>query len=227
MAHNHSIMFDWGLRKRVKPGYRALFYGPPGTGKTLAASLIAKHTGRDLFRVDLSKIVSKYIGETEKNLANFFDRAQYKNWCIFFDEADACFGKRTSTKEAKDRYANQEVSYLLQRIEDYPGLVIMASNLKNNIDKAFFRRFNNLIYFPLPKEPERLRMWEQAFPSVVEIEKDISLEQFARDYELTGSNIMNVVQFACLRARADNSTLIRREYLEQGIHKEYRKESKV
>ncbi len=128
IMHNDTLMYEWDMFKKIKPGYRVLFYGPPGTGKTLTATLLGKYTNRPVFKVDLSMIVSKYIGETEKNLAKLFDKAQYKNWILFFDEADAIFGKRTNVCDAHDKYANQEVSYLLQRIEDFPGLVILATN---------------------------------------------------------------------------------------------------
>jgi uncharacterized protein len=140
------------VRKNLKSGYKVLFHGPPGTGKTLTAVLLGKKTGRDVYRIDLSQTVSRYIGETEKNLAAVFDRAENKDWILFFDEADALFGKRTSVKDAHDRYANQEVSYLLQRIVDYRGLVILSANLKNNIDGAFLRRFQMIIHFPMPDE---------------------------------------------------------------------------
>ena len=226
VRHHEAIMDRWGMAKKLKPGYRSLFHGPPGTGKTLAASLIGKYTGRPVFRVDLSKVVSKYIGETEKNLANFFDKAENKNWCIFFDEADACFGKRSSTKESKDRYANQEISYLLQRIEEYPGLVIMASNFKNNIDTAFIRRFNSIIYFPFPKESERLQIWEKAFPSQVKMDTQVNLDQLARDHELSGSNIINVVQYACLHAMNQGTHIINHDTILSGIRKEYLKENR-
>ena len=125
---NDTLLDDWGMRKRVKPGYRALFHGPPGTGKTLTATLLGKYTGRPVFRIDLSRVVSKYIGETEKNLSRLFDKAEHKDWILFFDEADALFGKRTEVRDAHDKYANQEVAYLLQRIESYAGLVILATN---------------------------------------------------------------------------------------------------
>ncbi len=226
VKHSETMRSEWGLAKKVKPGYKALFYGPPGTGKTLAASLIGKYTGKRVFRVDLSKIISKYIGETEKNLANFFDKAQNKDWCIFFDEADACFGKRTQTKDAKDRYANQEISYLLQRIEEYPGLVILASNLKSNIDKAFLRRFNSIIYFPVPKAVEREQIWSRAFPQEVSLDTAIDWSNLSKKYELTGANIMNVVQYACLQALHNESEVIEQDYILKGIRKEYVKEGK-
>ncbi len=141
-----------GVGKNLRSGFKVLFHGPPGTGKVLTAALLGKKSGREVYRIDLSQIVSKYIGETEKNLASLFDRAENKDWILFFDEADALFGKRTSVKDAHDRYANQEVSYLLQRIEDYPGLVILSANLRNNIDEAFLRRFQLIIHFPMPDE---------------------------------------------------------------------------
>lgn len=136
------------VNRRIRTGYRALFYGPPGTGKTLTASLLGKHTGRDVYRIDLSMTVSKYIGETEKNLSALFDRAEPKDWILFFDEADALFGKRTSVRDSHDRYANQEVSYLLQRIDAFGGLVIMAASRKAHLDEAFLKRFDVVIEFP-------------------------------------------------------------------------------
>ena len=141
VKYQDTLMQDWGMSKRFKPGFRALFHGPPGTGKTLTASLLGKYTEKPVYKIDLSMVVSKFIGETEKNLANLFAKAENKDWILFFDEADALFGKRTNVRDAHDKYANQEVSYLLQRVEDYNGLVILASNLKSNIDDAFVRSF--------------------------------------------------------------------------------------
>ncbi len=227
MKHHEALMNDWGMARKLRPGYRALFYGPPGTGKTLAASLIGKYTEMEVLRVDLSQIVSKYIGETEKNLANLFDKAENKGWCLFFDEADACFGKRSATKDARDRYANQEVSYLLQRIENYAGLVIMATNFKSNIDEAFLRRFNAVINFPLPRSTERYKLWSKAFPEQVNIATTINLTEIAGKYELSGSNIMNVVQYACLQALSHDSNTIEQDYLLDGITKEFEKEGRI
>lgn len=134
-----------------KPGYSALFHGPPGTGKTLAATLIGASVEADVYRVELSTIISKYIGETEKNLANLFDLAESNDWILFFDEADSLFGKRTQVQNSHDRHANLEASYLLQRIEEFPGVVIFATNRKSNIDEAFLRRFRTVICFAMPK----------------------------------------------------------------------------
>jgi len=133
--------------RKIKPGYRVLLIGPPRSGKTRTAAVMGNETGLSVYRIDLSRVVSKYVGETEKNLEKIFDRAEDKNWILYFDEAEALFGKRTEVRDAHDRYANQETSYLLQKIENYKGLVIVSTNLKKNIDKAFLRRFNSVISF--------------------------------------------------------------------------------
>jgi len=224
---NRILMEDWGMEKKLKPGFRVLFYGEPGTGKTLAATLLGKYTKRPVFRVDVSMLVSKYIGETEKQLAKLFDKAEDKNWILFFDEADAIFGKRTSVRDAHDKYANQEVSYLLQRIETFSGLIILASNFKNNMDKAFTRRFHSCIQFNNPKFEERLRIWEQNLPKQLQLE-DIRLEQIAKRYELTGSNIMNIIQDVSLKTIASQSDYrLRLDVLLESIKKEYVKEDKI
>jgi SpoVK/Ycf46/Vps4 family AAA+-type ATPase len=150
---NHSSPADsyGNTEKKLKPGYSSLFYGPPGSGKKSTAILIGKEFDKPVYKIELSKLVSKYIGETEKNLEAVFDAAEKKGWILFFDEADALFGKRTSVRDAHDKYANQEASYLLQRIENYNGLVILATNMKSNIDPAFIRRFNSIIHFSPPQ----------------------------------------------------------------------------
>ena len=226
IRHNDTLLYEWGMVKKLKPGYRAMFYGPPGTGKTLTATLLGKYTGREVFRIDLSTVVSKYIGETEKNLASLFDKAEHKDWILFFDEADAIFGKRTGVRDAHDKYANQEVSYLLQRIETYSGLTILASNFKNNIDEAFIRRFNSLIYFPPPNHKQRLLLWEKAFPPAVKLKDDVDLNSIASDHELTGSNIMNIVQYVCLEALDRNTNSISHGEIINGVQRELSKEGK-
>ena len=152
LRSGETLMNNRGLSKKIKPGYRALFYGEATAGKTLAAGLLGKDAGLDVYRIDLSMLVSKYMGETEKQLARIFDEAETKKSILFFDEGDALFGKRTEVKDAHDRYANQEISYLLQRIEDYPGVVIVATNMKSNIDDAFIRRFQAVIHFGVRKD---------------------------------------------------------------------------
>ena len=199
IEHQHTIMEDWGLKRILKPGYRALFYGPPGTGKTLAATLLGKKNNMDVYRVDLSMIVSKYIGETEKNLAKVFDLAENRNWILFFDEADALFGKRTSTNTSNDRHANQEVAYLLQRIEDFPGTVILATNLKSNIDEAFSRRFQSIIYFPMPSEELRAELWRSMLPKEWLGDDAEELIAAAAQSELSGGSIANVVRKCALQ----------------------------
>jgi ATPase family associated with various cellular activities (AAA) len=227
VRHQQTFFETWGMDRLVKPGYRVLFHGPPGTGKTLTATLLGKYTGRDVFKIDLSMVVSKYIGETEKNLARLFDKAQNKNWILFFDEADALFGKRTSIRDAHDKYANQEVSYLLQRIETFPGLTILASNFKSNIDEAFQRRFQALIYFPVPKPEERQLLWEKSFPAAVKIDRNINWPDISLRYELTGANIMNIVQYCCISALESKQEIISLENLHQGIERELVKEGKM
>ncbi|MCB0615618.1 MAG: AAA family ATPase [Phaeodactylibacter sp.] len=214
-------------RRALRRKGQVVLYGPPGTGKTFTASLLGKYTGREVFKIDLSMVISKYIGETEKNLATLFDKAQNKDWILFFDEADAIFGKRTNVRDAHDKYANQEVSYLLQRIELYPGLAILASNFKSNIDEAFIRRFNSIIYFPVPAMPERLRIWQKAFPGNVAFAEDVDFRRFAQQHELTGSHIMNIVQTTCLEALSRNTHTITSDMIRAAIQKELSKEEKI
>lgn len=222
----HTVLDkDENLSRKISPGYRILFYGPPGTGKTLTATLMGKEFKSDVYRIDLSLIVSKYIGETEKNLNKVFDRAQNKDWILFFDEADALFGKRTSVQNAHDRYANQEISFLLQRIEDFPGLIILASNFKRNIDEAFIRRFHAIIHFPMPNAQERLKLWEQSLPANIRYD-GLQLEKLASDYELSGSAIINVMQYACLRALGSPDKTLLYPDLVEGIKREMRKEER-
>ncbi|MBP0904177.1 ATP-binding protein [Mariniflexile gromovii] len=227
ITHGNTLMNDWGMHKKLKPGYRVLFHGPPGTGKTLTASLLGKQTGKDVYKIDLSMVVSKFIGETEKNLSNLLAKAEKTENILFFDEADALFGKRTNVRDAHDKYANQEVSYLLQRIENYNGLVILASNLKSNIDEAFVRRFQAIIHFPLPKFSERLLLWKNAFPSKVKLHSDIDLVQLVQKYELSGAEIMNIVQYSCLCALADNKKTVYQSYIVNGIQREYQKGGRI
>lgn len=227
VEHHQTMMHDWGLNKKLKPGYRSLFYGPPGTGKTLTATLLGKYTGKEVFRIDLSMVVSKFIGETEKNLSQLFNRAENKNWILFFDEADALFSKRTSVRDAHDKYANQEAAYLLQRIESFDGLVILATNFKNNIDDAFIRRFQSVIHFPSPNPAERLLIWEKGFPASIKLADDVDLAAISKKFELTGSAIMSVVQHACLLALSRKSNVITYEMVIAGIRREYMKEGKI
>ena len=223
LTHSRKLMKDRHFEKILKPGYKALFYGPGGTGKTTTAALLGKKNNRDVYRIDLSQMVSKYIGETEKNLARVFDRAENKEWILFFDEADALFGKRTSTNDAHDRYANQQVSYLLQRIEDFDGLVIMATNLKENIDEAFTRRFNAMIQFSLPTAEERHKIWEKSFSPQTVLSDSIDLYEIAEKYKLSGGAIINIVQHCSLKALGRNNNKIEPYDIIEGIRREYHK----
>jgi len=207
LKYNDQLMDKFGMRNKLRQGYRTLFYGPPGTGKTFTAQILGNDLQKEVYKIDLSMVVSKYIGETEKNLELLFARAEDKGWILFFDEADALFGKRTNVRDAHDKYANQEVSYLLQRIEDYNGLVILATNRINNIDDAFIRRFNSILKFPFPDAALRARIWriflpkdklyrEKPGPEI----KDVDIPEAVKKYELSGGSIMNVVHYAGIKA---------------------------
>jgi hypothetical protein len=226
MDHNETLLNDFNMRDKIKPGYKVMFFGAPGVGKTLTASLMGKHTGKDVYRIDLSLVISKYIGETEKNLSNLFNKAKNKDWILFFDEADAIFGKRTGVRDAHDKYANQEVSFLLQRIESHSGLVILASNYRSNIDKAFTRRFQSIIDFESPGIPERLRLWEKYIPDAF-MNDEIKLQSLSEEYEVTGANIVNIVQYACLQVLADGGTQLTNEILIKAIEREFIKEGRM
>ncbi|MEO0974454.1 MAG: ATP-binding protein [Pseudomonadota bacterium] len=227
LHHGDELLTEWGLARTLKPGYRALFYGPPGTGKTLTATLLGRACEREVYRIDLANVVSKYIGETEKNLANVFDQASDKRWILFFDEADALFGKRTDTSSAHDRYANQEVAYLLQRIEDYPGVAILASNLKANIDEAFTRRFQSVVYFALPDAEQRLALWQRILGKDYRLAPDVDLSLLAERYELAGGAIANVARHAALSALQAEQKAVRQCDLQGGVAREMRKEGKA
>lgn len=223
----HDVLYaDENLSRKINKGYRVLFYGPPGTGKTLTATLLGKEFDKDVYRVDLSQIVSKYIGETEKNLSRIFDRAEHKDWLLFFDEADALFGKRTNVQSSHDKFANQEVSYLLQRIEEFSGLLILASNYKSNIDEAFLRRFHSVVHFPMPNAQERHRLWKKALPVSVNSNGGLELEKLAEQFELSGASIVNIMQFATLKALSKENKELAHDDLVEGIRKEMRKEEK-
>ncbi|MEP7108633.1 MAG: ATP-binding protein [Ferruginibacter sp.] len=227
LKHHHLLYEDENLKRKIKPGYRVLFYGPSGTGKTLTATLLGKQFDKDVYRIDLSQIVSKYIGETEKNLESVFKKAESKNWILFFDEADALFGKRTNVQSSHDKYANQEVSYLLQRVEDYPGLLILASNFKNNLDEAFIRRFHALVHFPMPNAGDRLKLWQKSLPSGLLLEKSINLIELSAKYELSGAAILNAIQYATLQCYSAKTDTMHGNHILEGIRKEYMKEEKT
>ena len=224
---NDAIREEWDVSRRVKPGYRALFHGPPGTGKTLTATLLGRSTNRPVFRIDLSRVVSKYIGETEKNLARLFDKAEHKDWILFFDEADALFGKRTDIRDAHDKYANQEVAYLLQRIESHAGLVILATNQRGNIDDAFLRRFQVSVRFPMPQPDERHGIWLKVFPEQIKVADDVDWRDISGRFELTGAGIVNVAYFCAIESLAGTVAAVDRAFLESAILRELVKEGRL
>lgn len=227
LKHGSTLLNDWGLLKKIKPGYRALFYGPPGTGKTLTATLLGKVSGREVYKVDLSMVVSKYIGETEKNLSQLFDIAQHRNWILFFDEADALFGKRTAANSSNDRHANQQTAYLLQRIEDFPGVVILASNLRANMDEAFSRRFQSIVHFTMPSAEERYQLWKNAFSGTCMLHPDIDLYKIAEEYEIAGGAIINVLRYCALSAIRQNDPVVTQHDLLAGLRREFKKENRT
>jgi SpoVK/Ycf46/Vps4 family AAA+-type ATPase len=227
LQHGDTLLREWGMARHLRPGFTSLFHGASGTGKTLSACLLGKHCGCDVYRVDLSMVLSKYIGETEKNLARVFDLAEHRRWILFFDEADALFGKRTRVDDAHDRYANQEISFLLQRIEDFDGVVILASNMKANIDDAFVRRFQSVVHFPMPRPAERLRIWQDAMPPVAELDSRLNLRELAERYELSGGTIMNVVRYASLKALSRGARTLLLDDVEEGVRRELLKEGRA
>jgi hypothetical protein len=227
LTHNVTMMNDLGLKHKLKPGFRTLFYGQAGTGKSLAAAVLGKKHHLPVYRIDLSRVVSKYIGETGKNLAKVFDAAENQGWILFFDEADALFGKRTNVSDARDKYANQETSYLLQRIEDHNGLVILASNFKQNIDQAFLRRFQSVIEFPMPQVSQRVMLWEQGFSPLTKLEEKVNLNEIAQKFELTGGVIINVVQYATMQMLKDGGKEIRQKDIIEGIKRELKKSGRT
>lgn len=227
IVYGQTLLEDWELNKKIKPGYRSLFYGPTGTGKTMTASLLGKSTGLNVYRIDLSLLVSKFIGETEKNITNIFDQAKHKNWILFLDEADALFAKRTQVSSSNDRYANQDVAYLLHRIESFSGVVILTTNTKDNIDEAFSRCFQSMIHFPIPNNAQRKTLWEKAFPEKAILDEDVNLGEIAQKYELTGGAIINVVRYVSLTALKRGDNKISKENLISSLNREIGKEGKT
>jgi hypothetical protein len=228
LRHGDTVFREWGLGSKVASwgGVTAMFAGPPGTGKTLSASLIAQALGLELFRIDLAGVVSKYIGETEKNLDKVFRAAYRSNAILFFDEADALFGKRTEVKDAHDRYANVETSYLLQKLESFDGLAVLATNLKKNIDAAFMRRIDVLVDFPFPSVASRLQLWMTHLPPDVPRDPGLDLPFLAEQFELSGGHIKNAVEAAALTAAAEGVP-VAMAHLLLGVRWELQKQSKL
>jgi MoxR-like ATPase len=226
--HRNQVFYEWGFDKKLSTGkgLSVLFTGPPGTGKTMAAGVLANELGLDLYQIDLSAVVSKYIGETEKQLAQIFNQAERSHAILLFDEADALFGKRSEVHDAHDRYANIETSYLLQRMETYEGLVILASNFSRNMDEAFLRRIQFTIEFSFPDERERLQIWERIWPAEVPRAADMDLPSMARRFELSGASIRNIAVAAAFLAAAEGAS-VGRKHLLHATRREYQKMGKM
>ena len=223
-----QVTESWGFGRLSTggSGIKCLLTGDPGTGKTLAAEAIAHGLGVPLLKVNIGETVSKWVGESEKNLDAAFEEATSSHGLLFFDEADALFGKRGEVRHGVDRFANLEVSHLLQRLECHEGLVILASNLKDNIDPAFTRRFHVVLHLPRPEEPERRRLWQMAFPSSSPLGSDVDLSQLAR-LDMTGAGIVNTARTSALLAAQDRGERISMAHVVHGIARQFRRESRV
>ncbi len=228
VKYRHMVYGEWGFDRKLSlgKGLNALFSGPSGTGKTMAADIITNELGLDLYKIDLSQVVSKYIGETEKNLDKIFTEAQTSNAILFFDEADALFGKRSEVKDAHDRYANIEIGYLLQKMEEYDGIAILATNLRQNMDEAFVRRIQVIVEFPFPDEEYRQRIWEAVFPHEAPRGGDVDFGILAREVKLPGGNIKNIALAAAFYA-AEDGGVIRMPHLVQAARREYQKLGRI
>ena len=228
VAHRHHVLGMWGFDRKLSQGkgVNALFSGPSGTGKTMAADIVANDLGLDLYKIDLSGVVSKYIGETEKNLNRIFSVAENANAILLFDEADALFGKRSEVRDSHDRYANIEISYLLQKMEEYEGLSILTTNLRQNMDNAFVRRMAFAVNFPFPNRTSRRRLWEGIWPAEAPLDEDIDLDFLARQFKLAGGNIKNIALAAAFLA-VDTGGSIQMTHLLRATQREYQKMGKV
>lgn len=226
--HRHLVYEEWGFDRKLSlgKGQNVLFSGLPGTGKTMAAEVMASELQLDLYKIDLSQVVSKYIGETEKNLNRIFNAAATSNAILLFDEADSLFGKRTEVKESRDRYANIEVGYLLQKMEEYEGIAILTTNVRSNIDDAFVRRLRFIVEFPLPTEKQRRQIWEKIWPNTTPRSPQIDLDFLARKFEIGGANIRNVALAATFLA-ADEGIPVNMSHLIRAIRREYQKMGKI
>ena len=227
VVHREQVLSLWGFARKLSlgRGVAALFAGPPGTGKTMAAGIVAAELGLDLYRIDLSGVVSKWIGETEKNLDRIFAAAEDANSVLFFDEADALFGKRSEVREAHDRYANVEISYLLQKMEEYEGVAILATNRIDNLDEAFLRRIAHVVRFPFPEAEERLRIWAGVWPDETPLAEDVEWRSLAEDLEFSGAEIKNVALAAAFLA-ADDGRLVTAAHVRHAVRREYEKTGK-
>ena len=227
IAAREDVMGGWGFRNKFTygNGMSVLFYGAPGTGKTMAAQVLANELGMPLYRVDLSQLISKYIGETQKNIGRIFDEAEKCDCILLFDEADAIFTKRSDVSDAQDRHSNAETAYLLQRIEQYAGVSILATNLLQNFDEAFRRRISYMVHFPMPDVNLRKELWETIFPKETPIGWDVDALTLAQAFELSGASIKNAAMHGALFAKSEGCEVGMRHILD-GIRNEYGKQGK-
>lgn len=228
VAHRHRVLDEWGFEGKLSlgKGVNALFAGPSGTGKTMAAEVIANTLHLDLYKIDLSGVVSKYIGETEKNLDRIFTAAENANAILFFDEADALFGRRSEVRDAHDRYANIEIAYLLQKMEHYEGIAILATNLRGNLDEAFIRRLAFTVHFPFPDEGDRRRIWTKIWPVATPVANEVDLGFLAHQFTLSGGNIKNIALAAAFLA-AEDGGVVTMAHILRATQREYQKMGKV
>ena len=228
MKYRTKVFGEWGFADKLSygKGLSMLFSGPPGTGKTMGAEVVAGELGLHIYKIDLSRVVSKYIGETEKSLQAIFDEAEKSHAILFFDEMDALFGKRSEVKDAKDKYANIEVSFLLQKMEQYEGITILATNLLQNIDEAFLRRIQFIIHFPFPKARERERLWQSIFPAALPVEEDVDFREIAETLEIAGGNIKNIAVAAAFLAASEGRAVAMRHIVKAAMQ-EAKKSGKV
>ncbi|HEX2914624.1 MAG TPA: AAA family ATPase [Chloroflexia bacterium] len=229
VKHRSLVYEKWGFDRKISlgKGLNMVFAGPSGTGKTMSAEVIGNELKMDIYKIDLSNMVSKYIGETEKNLERIFNEAGESNAILFFDEADSIFGKRSEVKDAHDRYANIETGYLLQKMEEYDGIVILATNLRKNMDEAFVRRMHFVLEYPFPEEEDRFQIWKKVFPPVVPLGDSVDMRFIARQFKLAGGNIKNVALAAAFMAASEAEQSVEMVHLIRAVRREFQKMGKL
>ncbi|MEM6631545.1 MAG: ATP-binding protein [Bacteroidota bacterium] len=223
IKHGYALQHDWGMASKLRPGYRALFFGAPGTGKTLTTKLLGKSSGHDIYEISLPMLVSLNLKEAEKKLGLIFEQAEYKQWILYFDDADVLFGKKEHPTNRLGTSASQVFAYILHMIDNFQGLAILAADFTETFDKVLSRNFESMIYFPIPGPNERFKLWEQNLPKSAQLDKDVNLRLIAKEYELSGGEILSTIRFVSLRALERGHNMIRQNDLLVGIRKELAK----
>jgi SpoVK/Ycf46/Vps4 family AAA+-type ATPase len=228
VEHRFKVYDEWSLKEKYAYGrcVSVILAGPPGTGKTMTVHALASRLGLELYKVDLSQIADKYVGETEKRLEEVFSKAERSNMILFFDEADAVMGKRSEVKDAHDKYANTEISFILQRMEEYDGIVILATNNMQNIDSAFMRRIRYVLYFHLPDADTRREIWTGVFGKGVPLAKDVDLDYLASQFEFSGGEIKNIVLNAVFYASTEKKE-VTMKHIMKAVYRELTKGKQV